>query len=38
MSKRKEFESEILNEYESLIENLVFEDIDTELRGRPLIM
>lgn len=31
MSKRKEFDSEILNEYESLIEDLVFEENDTEL-------
>lgn len=31
MSKRKEFDSEILNEYEALIENLVFEEDDDEL-------
>lgn len=31
MSKRKEFDSEILNEYESLIENLVFEDDDSDI-------
>ncbi|ELA42442.1 uncharacterized protein VICG_00541 [Vittaforma corneae ATCC 50505] len=31
MSKRKEFDSEILNEYEALIENLIFEDDDSEL-------
>lgn len=31
MSKRKEFDSEILNEYEALIENLVFEEDDSEL-------
>lgn len=30
MSKRKEFDSEILNEYESLIETLRFEEDDTE--------
>lgn len=29
MSKRKEFDSEILNEYESLLENLVFEEDDS---------
>lgn len=31
MSKRKEFDSEILNEYEALIEDLVFEENDSEL-------
>lgn len=31
MSKRKEFDSEILNEYETLIEDLVFEETDSEL-------
>lgn len=31
MSKRGEFDSEILNEYESLIETLRFEDDDTDL-------
>lgn len=31
MSKRQEFDSEILNEYEALIEDLVFEEDDSEL-------
>lgn len=31
MSKRKEFDSEILNEYETLIEDLVFEEDDSDL-------
>lgn len=31
MSKRREFDSEILNEYETLLENLIQEEGDTEL-------